>query len=322
MADNGGRITLWGIEVFVAVAEERSITAAARRLGASPSSVSQQISNLETAMGAELMHRRERPIPLTPAGDVLMRRAQIILGEAAQVRAELAELDPTQLSQLRLGMIEDFDASVTPALLSSMAGALKSTQFQLETGPSHRLLDRLDTRLLDVVVAADMGAVPSWMERAPLLDDPFVAVVPKGFVAAGEPLDPQALRRLPLIQYTQRHVMGRVIASHLEAQDVALSHRFELDSYRAILAMVAGGAGWTILSALGVDHAHRFLDRIEVLALPFAPLKRTISLGVRRDGLAETGARIAADLRPLLQELVVAPNVARHPFLAGALRVL
>ena len=56
MADPSGRITLWGIEVFVAIAEETSITAAARRLGASASAVSQQLTNLETALGTALLN--------------------------------------------------------------------------------------------------------------------------------------------------------------------------------------------------------------------------------------------------------------------------
>ena len=52
MADPEGRVTLWGIEVFVAAAEEGSISAAARRLGVSPSAVSQQLSGLEAALAA------------------------------------------------------------------------------------------------------------------------------------------------------------------------------------------------------------------------------------------------------------------------------
>ncbi|OZA10381.1 MAG: LysR family transcriptional regulator, partial [Rhodobacterales bacterium 17-64-5] len=57
MAEAEGRVTLWGIEVFVAAAEEGSISAAARRLGVSPSAVSQQLSGLEAALGAVLLDR-------------------------------------------------------------------------------------------------------------------------------------------------------------------------------------------------------------------------------------------------------------------------
>ncbi len=320
MARAEGRITLWGIEVFVAIAEEASISSAARRLGASPSAVSQQLTNLEQALGTALLNRNERPMSLTPAGQLFQRRAQAVLNEAARARAELAMQDPSVLTRLRLGMIEDFDADVTPRLLREMAGELTGCQFLLETGASHQLIDKLDARALDVIVAADMGAEADWMEVHPILSEPFVAAVPKGTVPQGaEPLP--VLRKMPLILYTERHYMGRMIASHLVRQNLTLSHRFELDSYHAIMAMVAAGAGWTILTPLGFMHAHRFRDQADVLPLPFAPLARTISLTARRDVLQDIPARMAARLRPLVHELIVGPSVARMPWLAETLRL-
>ncbi|WP_226553047.1 LysR family transcriptional regulator [Celeribacter naphthalenivorans] len=314
MSDKVGRLTLWGVEVFLAVAEEGSVSAAAKRLGASPSAVSQQISNLETALGTELINRRERPMSLTPAGRVLRRRAQSILLEAARARSEIAGLDLSHLGQLRLGMVEDFEASVTPMMITQMAGRLTETRFELETGPSHRLLDRLENRALDVIVAAELGESAEWFERHPLLQDPFVAVVPKG--------QHDAPGKLPLIQYTRRHVMGRMLADHLSSEGMTLTHRFELDSYRAILAMVAGGSGWTVLSSLGVLNAGRYADEIEAIPLPVAPLSRKISLTVRRDGMSEMATEIAKQLEPLLQDQVVDPVVAQYPWLGGYLKLL
>jgi DNA-binding transcriptional LysR family regulator len=316
MAD-GARVTLWGIEVFAAVAEEGAVSAAARRLGASPSAVSQQLTNLETALGAVLMDRQVRPVALTPAGHLFRRRAQTILLESERAQAELRAADFARLTDFRLGMIEDFDAEVTPRLLVALADELTECQFLLETGPSHRLLDALDTRALDVVVAADMGATADWMEVHPLLEEPFVAAVP-----LGRPADLAALQALPLIQYTARHHMGRQIAAHLARQDLRLAHRFELDSYHAIMAMVAEGAGWTILTPLGALHAHRFRGRTEIHPLPVAPLSRRISLSARAGVLGDMPARTAARLRGLLSDLVVTPTVARLPWLQGALRVL
>ncbi|PTQ72666.1 LysR family transcriptional regulator [Celeribacter persicus] len=314
MSDKVGRLTLWGVEVFLAVSEEGSVSAAAKRLGASPSAVSQQISNLETALGTELINRRERPMSLTPAGRVLRRRAQSILLEAARARSEIAGLDLSHLAQLRLGMVEDFEASVTPLLITRMADRLTETRFELETGPSHRLLDRLENRALDVIVAAELGDGAEWSESHPLLQDPFVAVVPKG--------RHDAVKELPLIQYTRRHVMGRTLAEHLAVQGMTLTHRFELDSYRAMIAMVAGGTGWTILSSLGVLNAGRYADGIEAIPLPVAPLSRHISLTVRRDGMSEMAREVADQLGPLLQAQVVNPMVATYPWLGGYLKRL
>jgi len=313
--ETGGRITLWGIEVFVATAEEGTISAAARRLGASASAVSQQIAGLEAALGTELLDRAARPFALTPAGEIFRRHAQTILNEIAEAQAEIGMEDLSNLTRFRLGMIEDFDAEVTPRLLSGMAEELKGCQFLLETGASHWLFDQLDARALDMVVAADMGAAADWMEVHPILSEPFVACMPRGMADAD-------LSALPLILYTQRHHMGRLIAAHLARQNLRLMHRFELDSYHAIMAMVAEGAGWTILTPLGFLHAMRFRDRAELRPLPFGRLERTISLSARAGVLRDMPARVAARLRPLVAQSIVDPALSRYPWLAEDLRIL
>ena len=321
MVERPGRITLWGIEVFMAAADERSISAAARRLGASPSAVSQQLTNLESAVGATLLQRNARPVRLTPAGEIMHRRAQAILNEAAQARAELAMSDMSRLTRFRLGMIEDLEADVTPKLLTHMAGELTGCQFLLETGASHHLYDQLDARALDIIVAAELGAEAEWVEVHPLLREGFVVAAPRGVI------DPKAnvlrqLRKLPLIQYTQRHYMGRLISSHLARQNISLPHRFELDSYHAILAMVGQGAGWSILTPLALMRARRFAEQIDAFDLPFDPLSRTISLTARKGIFQNLPEELAGTLKPILQDSIVAPAITEHPFLAETLTLL
>jgi DNA-binding transcriptional LysR family regulator len=312
MADTEGRISLWGIEVFVAAAEEGSVSAAARRLGVSPSAVSQQLSGLEAALGATLLDRSGRPVQVTPAGAMFRRHAQTILNAASEARAELAMADLAGMTTLRLGVIEDFDSDVTPHLLSQLSRDLKGCRFLLETGASHRLLDQLEARALDVVIAADAEAEGDWREVHPLMTEPFVAVTPPG----------ARIEDLPLVLYTARHLMGRQIAAHLARQGMKPAYRFELDSYAAILAMVAGGEGWTILTPLALHQARAFRQRVEVRPLPFAPLSRTLSLSARAGILRDVPGQIAARLRPLIAEKVIAPALVDWPWLAPALRVL
>lgn len=315
MTEGQGRVTLWGIEVFLAVTEEGAISAAARRLGVSPSAISQQLTGLEAALGAVLLDRSARPMGLTPAGAMFRRHAQTILNAEAEARSELAMADLSGLTTLRLGMIEDFDAEVSPRLLQAMAVDLKGCRFLLETGASHRLLDQLEARALDMVVTADLGsegADSGWREVHPLLVEPFLVVAPKGVAHTG----------LPLILYTARHLMGRQIASHLARLNLKLTHRFELDSYSAILALVAGGAGWTILTPLALQHASRFHADVDVFPLPFAPFDRSLSLSARAGVLRDMPEQVAGRMRGLIAEQVVAPALAEWPWLAGQLRVL
>ena len=315
MAEVSTRVTLWGIEVFLAVAEDRAISAAARRLGVSASAISQQLSGLEAALAVTLLDRSARPLQLTPAGAMFRRHAQTILNAEAEARAELGLRGLAGLTTLRLGMIEDFDAEVTPRLLASMAVDLKTCRFLLETGPSHRLLDQLETRSLDIAVTADLTTetqTDGWREVHPLLVEPFLAITPKG----------QGHHDLPLIQYTSRHLMGRQIAAHLSRQNLRLAQRFELDSYHAILAMVAAGQGWTILTPLALHHAARFAAQVDAAPLPFEPLSRRLSLSARAGVLGDMPGQIADRLRALIARKVVAPAQTAAPWLGETLRVL
>lgn len=305
----------------MAAADERSISSAAKRLGASPSSVSQQLTNLEAALGATLLQRNARPIRLTPAGEILRRRAEVILNEASQARAELASADLSMLARFRLGMIEDFEADVTPQLLTRMSTDLKASQFLLETGASHYLYDLLESRTLDVILAAELHIVDDWAEVHPVLCEGFVVAAPKGAIDPEKSVLAQ-LKAAPLVQYTQRHYMGRMLDAHLTKQKLILPHRFELDSYHAILALVGQGMGWTILPPLALMRARRFADQIDVMPMPFEPLSRTICLTARKGLLNDMPERMANTLRPILQTTIVEPACKAYPFLKDQLKVL
>lgn len=310
MAGPHPRISLWAVEVFVATAEEGAITAAARRLGVSAPTVSQQLATLEVALGAELVDRSARPFALTAAGRAFLPHAEGMLDELARGRAGVGQADPSGLTSFRLGMVEDFEAEVTPLLLAGMAEELTSCRFELETGPSHRLLSKLEARGLDVAVAAEPeGAALEGIEIHPLLSEPFIAIHPAG---GGK-------RDLPLIHYSQRTLMGRQIAAHLARGGKAPGHRLELDSYPAILALVAAGQGWTILTPSAVHHAST--DGLELSPLPGAPFSRRIVLAARAGLMGVWPGRVAERLRDLLSERVVAPALAEAPWLEGALRV-
>ena len=321
MVDTPGKLSLWAIDIFVATVEEGSVSAAARRLGTSVSSISQQLSNLEAALGATLLDRSKRPQQVTSAGALFLRRAQTILSTANQAKAELAVFNFSQTTRLRLGMIDDFDADVTPTLMLGLARRLQGCQFLLESGGSYAMAEGLENRSLDVIVAADLDSTEPWMELHPLLRDPFVLAVKKNTIDPALPVLDQLLKH-PFIRYSSRQMMGRQIEAHLARQRIILPNRFEFDNYHAILSMVAGGAGWAITTPLGYMRAQRFHAQVDMLPLPFKALSRNISLIARSGTLDGIPTEIATDLRPMIEKMLVAPCVGKFPWLAKELRVL
>ena len=321
MVESPGRITLWGIEIFVAAAEESSISAAAKRLSASPSAVSQQITNLEVGIGANLLDRSKRPHQLTEAGLIFIKRAKRILSEASHARAELAVQDLSKFTRFRLGVVEDFDANITPKLLTELSKEFTGCQIQLETAYSLKLQELLEKRQLDMIVAADLGQSQDWMEVYPVLQEPFLVAAPKGLVKQnGNEFD--QLLNYPFIRYSSTQAMGRLIDAHLLRQKINIPHKFELDSYHASLALVANKAAWTITTPLGFSHALRFQSEVELLPLPMKGFTRTISVLSRADGFEKMPKHIASLIRILLQRTILTDLIEKFPWLEGDLCIL
>lgn len=80
------------VPAFVAVVEQSGITAAAKRLGMSKSTVSQSISRLETALGVRLFERNSRAIRVTREGEVFYDKALLILEQAQEADAAISGL--------------------------------------------------------------------------------------------------------------------------------------------------------------------------------------------------------------------------------------
>ena len=69
------------LKVFVAVGEEQSFTAAARRLALSPPAVTRAVSALEQTLGVKLLQRTTRIVRLTEAGARYLRDCKRVLSE-------------------------------------------------------------------------------------------------------------------------------------------------------------------------------------------------------------------------------------------------
>lgn len=320
----GGRLTLRAIEVFVAVIEEGSLGAAARRLSASPSSVSQQLSNLEAAVGAALVERATRPLALTSAGHVFAPRALAILDQAERARVDLATLELARLRHLRLAIVEDLDGDTTPELIARLARRLPGCEIATRSGPSHENLHALGQRSVDVVVAAEEDdAVPDWVERRPLLRDPYILVAEHGLATAPGDLTSR-LMAAPMIRFSEGLFIGRQTERHLRRLRITPPRTVSCDSTLALLGAVERLGGWALITPLCWLRARRFhgSGALELRPNPFRAYARRLSVMARRGALGGLPAEIADTLRDLLRSDAVAPGLAAAPWLGAALRIL
>lgn len=92
------------LPLFLAAAEDRSFTGAARRLGMSPSAAGKAIARLEARLGVVLFRRTTRKVSLTEEGELLFERARLIRDEWREAEALLAEAKVEPRGHLRIAL--------------------------------------------------------------------------------------------------------------------------------------------------------------------------------------------------------------------------
>lgn len=138
------------LHCFWVIADEGSITRAARRLHVTHSTLSVQLRSLEAALGKELFERRGRGLVLTPFGDEIRAQASEIFRIGHEI------IDGTrrnfgELVRLRVGVLTSLPKTITCRLLENIMDGGRTT-IDLQHGPLDRLLESLATGRLHVVL--------------------------------------------------------------------------------------------------------------------------------------------------------------------------
>lgn len=316
----GKTVSLRAIEVFEEIARTGSLQDAAANLGLSAPAASQQLKKLETALGQTLVDHGRRPLALTRAGRAYLLHVRQAMAQLRHGSTAMSLMDLTSLRRLRLGIIDDFDTEVTPKLIVRLAGLLTQCDVSLQTAPSHTIFERVADRSLDIGIAARPLELPPGLAETPLLRDPFVLAVPRGYLDR-PPRDIEPLSGLPFLRYDRAQLMGKQIATHLARLKVQPNGRIELDSNQAVFGLIAAGEGWAISTPLGFLRARQFQGKVDIFPLPFAGFSRTISLLQPNDWTDEISTVIARNLRDLLLAEAVMPGLEAFPWLAETLMI-
>jgi DNA-binding transcriptional LysR family regulator len=138
------------LRAFLAVADQRSFTAAAASLNRTQSAVSAQIKRLEDRLGLKLFARSTTRVDLSAAGEGLVTYARRILslGDEAVERLRQHEI----AGRVRIGVMDDYGTILMPAILKSFSDAYPGIELQMETGLTSGMVGRTG-KAYDLVVA-------------------------------------------------------------------------------------------------------------------------------------------------------------------------
>lgn len=237
------------LRYFVGIAEAGSFTAAAERLHKTQPSLSRQMRDLEMQIGTPLFERTNRPLTLTPAGEVLLEEARQLLAQADAALTRTRQAAPGWQGRLTLGFMPGIEAQHLGRILDIFNGKLAPLELETLSRPSPVLIEELQARRLDAAFIR-LSAQAQGLSSRTLLDEPLIVILPADHpLAQEECLDLKRLADQPCIQVSRLHapVLHEIVQAYAVAQGVTLHSAHESENLLMALSLVRSSGGFCLL---------------------------------------------------------------------------
>ncbi|RQV69642.1 LysR family transcriptional regulator [Burkholderia cenocepacia] len=240
------------LKTFVTVAQEGSLTHAARRLHLTQPAVSLQIRNFQRMSGLTLFIRGARGLSLTPDGTALLPHAERAIAAANEVSRVAAMLQRELSGCLRIGTILDPALLGLGPFLQQLVNRWPRIETRLRHGISGWVLHKVRSSELDVGYYVgnldddEPGATD--VRSVTLTDLEYVVLAPKGWnERVNDVHDWGALSSLPWIWTPAASAHQRLLSREFDRVDARPTIVAEVDQEQSMLDLVKSGVGLTLV---------------------------------------------------------------------------
>jgi DNA-binding transcriptional LysR family regulator len=182
-----GEIELRQIRYFLAVAEERHFTRAAKRCHIAQPSLSRRIRALENSLGARVFDRLPHEIRLTAAGKVFQKEAAKALEHTRRAVSQVRALERKKNQQLKIGLSALCDLPSIQALVQTAQKASPDSEVECSQGATPSLLLALLRGNLDLAMV-DLPVKERGINTLPIQSEPLIVVLPQGHPLNARPI--------------------------------------------------------------------------------------------------------------------------------------
>lgn len=194
-------VSLRQLELFAALPNFATLSAAAAHLHISESALSQAITALERSVGGQLCVRRKaRGLTLTPTGQEFAKQARQIVADTQELVLAAGRGHELR-GPVKLGCYSTFATNVVPELLEGFPKRHPGVHIDIVIGTNEELLSALDAGRLDVALVYDV-ALPLGYRRRRIYATELEVHLPREHpLASVSALDLADLASEPYIQF-------------------------------------------------------------------------------------------------------------------------
>ncbi|WP_432990275.1 LysR substrate-binding domain-containing protein [Dactylosporangium sp. CA-233914] len=306
-------INPWRLRLLCELETLGTVRAVAEAVHQSASSVSQQLSLLESEAGTHLIERTGRSVRLTPNGHLLARRGRAILDAMTEAMAELHAVDnePTGMVQ-----VASFQSAIHSLVVPTVAALRKehpAVEVRIEELEPNESSNALLRGHVDAIITTeDVFEAPmrSEFDVVPLLTDSIVLVLPPGHPATRhETVDLATLADESWTFEPEGLYMSSLATQLCRAAGFEPRIICRFNSYLIALQHIEAGGSIALLPELAVDR------RYNVVTRELRPAYRRQVVGaVRSTSATRAAVRVVVDrLREAAAGLPGSADEELHP---------
>lgn len=232
---------------FTTIAEEGSISAAAKKLHLSQPPLSYQMKLLEEELHLPLIERSARGIELTEAGRVLYKRAQGILELSELTRKEMLAMASGFTGTLHIGTVSSSGASLLGWRIPAFHQKYPQIGFAIHEGNTFELMEMLESGLIELAIVR----TPFHNDQLNCLylsPEPMIAAGAASFFPAGmpsgQPISLELLGHAPVILYRR---FEKILLSLCEQKGITPQVFCIADDARTTLMWAEAGLGVAVV---------------------------------------------------------------------------
>lgn len=257
---------------FIAVAEHKNISRAARELLISQPALSRSIHELEEELGVKLIQRGRFGVELTQEGVLLLDRGRSLLSMEAGVKRELlSQSAPTIHIVWRCA--ENFLIDILQRYTARCPG----TRFEVLQNDDFAL----QSQQYDFIISGGL-ADESGYKKVRLLTERLLCAIPEDHpLAQKDSLLPQEFAALPQIQFGGHRQIKNFISAQLRLYGLSLPAQIVCDDVRTGCDLVSAGFGVLLMPEYAPDD--QMLAHLRLLPITGVDISREVYLYRRAD---------------------------------------
>ena len=289
--DKGGDgMELWQLEVFTAVAEEKSFSRAGQRIGRTQPAISSAIKLLEGELGEPLFDRRGRTVRLTGAGELLTEYAKRLLSLRDEAVLAVGELRGLSRGTLRLGANETTCLYLLPEVLSAFTQAYPKVQVDIHRAITRSITERVIEGKLDFGIVT-LPIKNSRLEAITIHRDEMALIVGPGHaISTRRSVKMNDLEDEPFILHKIGTTTRERLVKHFNDGGVKIKVTMELASIETIKRFVSIGMGISIVPRLCIAKEIEE-GSLKALSIRDARFQRKLGLIYNKDRYQSQAAR-------------------------------